>query len=41
MALLALLMSQKSPWDKYLGGLLALAVTLGSAAIIVAGVTTL
>jgi hypothetical protein len=42
MALLALPMSQKSPWDKFLGEMLrALSGTLGGAAILVDGVTTL
>jgi hypothetical protein len=42
MALLELPMYQKSPWDKVLGKMLiALAGTLGGAAILVAGVTTL
>jgi hypothetical protein len=42
MALLALPMSQKSPWDKFLGERLrALAGTLGGAALLADGVTTL
>jgi hypothetical protein len=42
MALLALPISQKSPWDKFLGERLrALIGTLGGAALLVAGVTTL
>jgi hypothetical protein len=41
MALFALTMSQKPPWDKFLGERLrALADTLGGAAILVSGVTT-
>jgi hypothetical protein len=35
-------MSQKSPWDKFMGERLrALAGTLGGAAILISGVTTL
>jgi hypothetical protein len=42
MAFLELTMSPKSPWGKFLGERLrALAGTLGGAAILVAGVTTL
>jgi hypothetical protein len=42
MALLALPMSQRSPWDKFLGERLrALAGTLGGDVLLVAGVTTL
>jgi hypothetical protein len=42
MALLALPISQKSPWEKFLGGRLrALVGTLGGAALLVAWVTTL
>jgi hypothetical protein len=42
MALLALPMLQKSPWDKFVGERLrALAGTLGGAVILVAGVSTL
>jgi hypothetical protein len=42
MALLALSMSQNSPWDRFLGERLrALAGTLGGAVILIYGVTTL